>query len=264
MLQDFFRAIDSYSWLVLVCIFAGLSLAACLGKFTWRSKFKHDTTSSNELQIVLGATLSLFGLLVGFLVSVAISGYNMRVSAEENEAMAIGNALQHTALLQERHQAPAQAMLQDYLRLRIAFFEAADDQQRTQLRLESIQMQTTMWEFVSQLAQRQPDPVIVKVLDVSSALYITQQQTMASWRYHIPVAAWSILVIFGLCSNFLIGYNIRGKTGRNAFLFFIPAVTALALFMIAEIDAPGKGVIHVTPENLKDIRYLLEHRGLLQ
>ncbi|MDH5856421.1 hypothetical protein [Lampropedia aestuarii] len=264
MLQEFFGAIDGYSWIVLVCIFAGLSLAACLGKFSWGSRHQHDSSTAAELQIVLGATLSLFGLLVGFLVSVAINGYNSRVAAEENEATAIGNAFQHTSLLQERYQAPAEAMLQDYLRLRIAFFEASNDQQRAQLRLESMQVQTTMWEFISQLAQRQPDPVIAKALTVSSELYVSQQKTVASWRHQIPIAAWTILVIFGLCSNYLIGNNIRGKSGRNRLLFFMPAVTALTLFMIAEIDAPGKGVIHVTPENLKDILYMLEHRALMQ
>lgn len=66
-----------------------------------------------------------------------------------------------------------------------------------------------------------------------------------------------------MCSNFLIGYNIRGKSGSNTLIFIIPAVTALALFMIAEIDVPGKGIIHVSPDNLTAVRTTISNGGLM-
>ena len=46
-------------------------------------------------------------------------------------------------------------------------------------------------------------------------------------------------------------------------IFVIPAVTALALFMIAEIDVPGKGIIHVSPDNLESLRVTLSSGGLM-
>lgn len=69
--------------------------------------------------------------------------------------------------------------------------------------------------------------------------------------------------MFGLCSNFLIGYNVRGQKGSNRLIFIIPAITALALFMIAEIDVPGKGIIHVSPDNLQALLVTLSHGGLM-
>lgn len=262
-MQDFFRTIDSNSWLLLMGIFVSLSLAAFLGKFTWGRKPKRDPINEDGLKIVLGATLSLFGLLLGFILSFAISGYNTRVTAEENEAIAIGNALQRTTLLQAQHQGPAQKMLLDYLQLRIQFFDSSDDEQRAQARLASIRMQTRMWVLISNITKANPDPILTTALNACNDLYTTQQKTMASWRHQIPVAAWVILLVFGLCSNFLIGYNIRGDK-HNALIFITPAVTALALFMIAEIDVPGKGIIHVQPDNLKTISITLAHGGLIQ
>ncbi|MBX6965407.1 hypothetical protein [Alcaligenes faecalis] len=262
-MENFLYAIDSYSWLLLICIFISLSLAAFLGKFSWGRKFKRDAATEDELKIVLGATLSLFGLLIGFILSFAISGYNTRVAAEENEAIAVGNAFQRTTLLQESHQEQAKSILMDYLNLRSQFFETADEDQRAEIRMESIRMQTSMWTLISRIAKANPDPIIVTVLNACNDLYVAQQKTMASWRHQIPGAAWTILIIFGLCSNFLIGYNIRGKGGRNTLIFVIPAVTALALFMIAEIDVPGKGIIRVAPDNLKAIRVTVSSGGLM-
>lgn len=262
-MQDFFRTIDMYSWLLLICIFVGLSGAALLGKFTWGQRVKRDAVAEEEVKIVLGATLSLFGLLIGFILTFAIGGYNTRVAAEENEAIAVGNAFQRTSLLKDSHQGQARQILSDYLQLRTQFFETMDDTARAQIRLDSIRMQTRMWGLISNIAKASPDPVIATALNACNDLYTAQQKTMASWRHQIPAAAWAVLIVFGLCSNFLIGYNVRGKSGRDLMIYLVPAATALALFMIAEIDVPGKGIIHVEPSNLKAIGVTVASGGLL-
>lgn len=260
----FLNFVDNYSWTLLTSITLLLAVSAFAGKYMRGKRPEHDTVMDDELKIVLGATLSLFGLLIGFILSFAISGYNMRAAAEENEAVAIGNAFQRTTLLaKESHQDLAEKLLHEYLSLRIQFFETPDDDERARIRQESIQKQTHMWHLVSQLAKDNPNPVMATVLNASNELYTAQQKTMASWRHQIPGAAWVMLVVFAICSNFLIGYNVRGKRGSDVLLMVVPAITALALFMISEIDVPGKGVIHVTPYNLEAVRTTLDKGGLV-
>src|SRR5690606_19391049 len=131
---------------------------------------------------------------------------------------------------------------------------------RAALRLQSIHLQTKMWNFVSEVARKAPNPVSMSLVEACSQLYITQQKTMASWRHQVPMTAWLILIVFGVCSNFLIGYHMR--SGGRAWLLVVPFVSALALFMISEIDVPGKGVIHVTPQNLEALQVTLSKGGL--
>ncbi len=259
---EMLRFVDATSWALLLAMLCSLGLAALAGKFSWGRAASRDAAAEDDLKIVLGATLSLFGLLMGFTLSFAISGYNTRMSAEENEAIAIGNAFQWTAALDAGHQPQAQAMLQDYLSLRIRFFDTVDEGQRAQVRMESIRLQTRMWQLISKVAKASGDPQLGSALGASNALYVAQQKTMASWRRQIPGAAWAILMAFGLCSNFLIGYNSRGRPGGRALIFMVPVVTALTLFMIAEIDVPGKGIIHVVPDNLQAVRVTVENGGL--
>ncbi|CAM4218459.1 hypothetical protein [Kerstersia similis] len=255
-------AVDIYSWATLLALLGSLSLAALLGKYTWGRRFKHTNTTDDELKVVLGAALSLFALLIGFILSFAINGYNQRVMSEENEAIAIGNALQHTTLLDESQQEQAEAMLRQYLALRIQFFETNDDAQRAELRLQAIQLQTRMWTAISKIALAHPNTIFKTALDASSNLYTSQQKTMSSWRRQVPNAAWAILLMFGLCSSFMIGYNIRGREGSNLLILTFPVITALALFLIAEIDVPGRGLIQVVPSNLEAITVTLAHGGL--
>lgn len=168
-----------------------------------------------------------------------------------------------TTLLKESHQEQAKKILLEYLDQRTQFFAAMDDDRRAQVRIESIRTQTNMWMLISKVAKANPDPIIAMALNACNDLYVAQQKTMASWRHQIPGAAWFILIIFGVCSNFLVGYNVRGRSSRSAMIFVIPAVTALALFMIAEIDVPGKGIIHVSPDNLESLRVTLSSGGLM-
>lgn len=262
-MTTFIDFVDAYSWVMLLSILALLGSSAFLGKLVWKQHRKREATLDDELKIVLGATLSLFGLLMGFILSIAISGYNTRLAAEENEAIAIGNAFQRTTLLTgEGHKEHAEKLLHNYLDLRIRFFDTADEQERAAIRMESIRTQTHMWTLISRIAKQHPDPVIVSALNACNDLYTAQQKTMASWRHQIPGTAWVILILFGMCSNFLIGYNMRGKSGSHTLLLVVPAVTSLALFMISEIDIPGKGIIHVTPHNLEAVKVTLDGGGL--
>ena len=260
-MSELLALVDAESLKMLLAIFVVLALSSWVGSVIGRQQRKQNPAKDEGIKIVLGATLSLFGLLIGFLLSFAISGYNTRVSAEEHEAMALANAFQRTTLLPTTEaQAQAEAILDKYLASRVAFYQAPSDAERAALRMQSIQLQTKMWNFVSGVAKQAPNPVSMSLVEACNQLYISQQQTMASWRNQIPLAAWLILIVFGVCSNFLIGYHMRA--GSQAWLLVVPFVTALALFMISEIDVPGKGVIHVTPQNLEALQVTLSKGGL--
>lgn len=260
-MSELMSLVDAESMKMLLAIFFVLALSAWAGSAVARRQKKVDPAKEEGLQIVLGATLTLFGLLIGFLLSFAISGYNARVSAEENEAMALASAFQRTNLLPMAiAQEQAEAILHQYLAARIAFYHEEDYGQRMALRMQSIELQTKMWNFVSAAAKQSPNQLTISLVDACGELYISQQKTMASWHDQIPLAAWLILIVFGVCSNFLLGYTTRAD--GPGWLLVVPFVTALALFMIAEIDVPGKGVIHVTPLNLEALKVTLSKGGL--
>ncbi|MCW2255177.1 hypothetical protein M2263_001268 [Providencia alcalifaciens] len=86
---------------------------------------------------------------------------------------------------------------------------------------------------------------------------------MASWRHQITNEAWFLLIFFAISANMLIGFNIRGTKGKNWLILILPSLTTLALFMIAEIDIPGEGVIHVTPNDLISLQEYLFKGGAL-
>jgi len=182
-MAELLTLVDADSLKRLLVIFFVLSLSAWAGRAIGNRQSEADPAKDESLSIVLGATLSLFGLLIGFLLSFAISGYNTRVSSEENEAMAVANAFQLTALLPTSSaQQQAETLLDKYLASRIAFYHAQDEAERATMRMRSIEVQTKMWNFVSEVAKQTPNQVSMSLVEACGQLYITQQKTMASWR----------------------------------------------------------------------------------
>lgn len=238
------------SILLFVITFILLVISAYVGKYIFKRKSAHEEATDDEAKIILGAILSLLGLLIGFVLSISINGYNNRQQTEENEAIAIGTAYQRAQLLSTDDRGKASQLIQQYLEARIEFFKSGISDENNQWRMTSLEKQSQLWEIAVKEASQTPNPIVASVLSAFSDLYLSQQKTMVSWRHQIPNATWFLLIFFAICSNILIGYNIRGTKGKNWLILILPSLTTLALFMIAEIDVPGEGMIHVTPDDL--------------
>lgn len=250
MIDDIVNVVAMNSVLLFLVIFLLMMGSALVGKHLFIKRRKGDGRADDEAKIILGALLSLLFLLMGFILSIAISGYNAREETEVQEAIAIANAMQSTALLSEQGQQQAVPLLEDYLATRIAFFNASTHIYSTELQLKTITLQKELWGIATREAKSSSVNGFSTVLNSYNQLYNSQVQTTAGWRDQIPVAAWILLIIFSIAANFLIGHNIRGLPGRNTLIITLPLLTTMALFMIAEIDVPGEGVIYVKPDNL--------------
>src|SRR5215471_2666133 len=107
-------------------------LAAQGGAFI-RSKIHRLEDQPHDYDIVLTATLTLLGLVIGFSFSMVISRYDQRKNYEEEEANAVGTEYLRVALLPASDTAKARELLRNYLNERILFFETNDTQRLRQI-----------------------------------------------------------------------------------------------------------------------------------
>lgn len=196
-------------------------------------------------------------LLTGFAFSVAINGYTARKQSQTREAQAAERAWQYTSQLPDDLQHKARGVLRDYLDERIHFF--LDDSVqggRSWSRLAQGNQQQ-LWQLVSPAVAKNPSAVMADLLAVFSELRASQQQTGAVWRRHIPDAAWLVLIMFSMSSCCLSGRLLSGQRKTVVYLLALPGLMSLTLFMVAEIDIPGQGIIRVTPEDIEQVAVTL-------
>ncbi len=233
-----------------ICALMLVSLWACarLGVFLRKRRVTDDESHKDEYGIVLSATLTLLGLLIGFSFSMAIGRYEQRKDYEEEEANAIGTEYIRVDLLSDPVRAKLKAELARYLDLRIRRYEAHASHDFTELAAETAQLQDEMWNEVTKAAVATPDPVRATAVTGMNDVINRQGYTQAARWNRIPLTAWGLMAAIALFSNFLIGFG--AKKVSNYVLLVVPLVISVSFFLIADIDSPQGGLIRVAPQNL--------------
>jgi hypothetical protein len=245
-----------YPVLVFALAFVSLSLASAAGAWVRKRYPRVSDEQKDDLSVILGATLTLLALIIGFSFSMATNRYDQRKNFEEAEANAIGTEYLRADLLPSADAASVRQLLSDYTNQRILFYTNTDDAQRTRVDERVNQFEADLWNAARGPAATQPTPIAALVLAGMNDVINSQGYTQAAYWNRIPTAAWYLLAAIALCCNVLFGYRMQ-TTGKLALV--LPFVVSISLLLIADIDAPRHGLIHVSPQNLQSLAKSLEH-----
>jgi hypothetical protein len=225
-----------------------LWLSARIGLFVRMRQLKEEIDVHQDLDIIVSATLTLVGLIIGFSFSMVISRYDQRKNYEEAEANAIGTEYLRADLLPSADRSNVRALLRNYLDQRILFYETRDDYALSQIDATTAQLQTELWSAVRIPAGAQPTPMLALAVSGMNDVLNSHGYTQAAWWNRIPSGAWFLMAAVAICSNVLIGYDCcRARAVR---LLVLPLVLCSAFYAIADIDSPRRGAIRVHAQNL--------------
>ncbi len=215
-----------------------------------RSRWPLSAEDRDDFGFVQSAALTLLGLIIGFSFSMATGRYDQRKNYEEAEANAIGTEYFRVGVLPASDTARLRAQLAKYLDLRIAFYQARNPSALQRINADTTQLQAEMWSTVQTPAVAQPSPVTALALAGMNDVLNAQGYTQAAWWNRIPAAAWRLMIAIAVCCNLLVGYAARSPHPKNALLLILPLLISIAFLLIADIDSPRGGLIHISPQNL--------------
>ncbi len=253
------KMLMNFPVLVFIVSTSVLSLATYLGRRIGAKKAPDEDSSRQEFDIVMGATLTLLGLIIGFTFSMAVSRYDQRKNDEEEEANAIGTEYLRVDFLPAAQAAETRRILEEYLQLRIAFYTSRSAGDVQKINDETNQLEQRLWSSVQVPAAAQPLPTMVPAVTGMNDVINTQGYTQAAWWNRIPVSAWNLMMMIAICSNILVGYRLRHATPM--LLITLPVIVSLSFLLIADIDSPRGGIIRLQPQNLVSLSQSLGHPG---
>ena len=225
-----------------------LFLAAQLGDQLRKKGLPLKEEERGDYGVVLGATLTLLGLLIGFTFSMAVSHYDQREKNEEAEANAIGTEYVRADLLPAKDNSRVRDLLGKYTDQRVLFYKTQDQQRIVKINAETAELLNDLWSAVRPAAAAQPTAVVALAVSGMNDVLNSQRYTQAAWWDRIPIAAWVLMAAIAICCNLLIGYCAHQKDFR--IFIIVPVAVSIAFFLICEIDSPRGGTIHVAPQNL--------------
>jgi hypothetical protein len=245
--REMFNPFD-YPRLILVGSFLFFWAAAWIG----RSLHRHmQAPDHEELRFVLGGTLTLLGLIIGFTFSMSVTRYDQRKNYEEQEANAIGTEYVRADLLPAADAAKVRTLLKNYLDQRIVEYETRNREELRQIDARTARLQNEMWSTVTAPATAQPTPIAALVVAGMNDVLNSQGYTQAAWWNRIPTAAWILMIIISIFCNLLLGFGSHEK--KAVVLLILPVALAISLLLISDIDSPRSGLIHVRPQNLESL-----------
>jgi len=223
---------------------------AHVGAFFRARRLEQQSVLHEDLAFILGAALTLLGLIIGFTFSMAVSRYDQRKNLEEEEANAIGTEYLRASLLPAGDATRVRALLRDYTEQRLLKYTTHDESQLKQIASETARLQNEMWVAVTKPVAEQPALIALVIAGMNDVLN-SQGYTQAAWWNRIPTAAWVLVLAICVLCNVLVGYVVRGRSGLQ--FMILPIALAICLSLIADIDSPRRGLIHVRPQNLESL-----------
>ena len=242
--------IVDYPVLVFAISFVGLWLSAWLGAFLSRKGLIVHQGVRDDFGVILAATLTLLGLIIGFSFSMATGRYDQRKNLEEAEANAIGTEYVRIELLPAASAARARALLTRYLDERILYYSTRDEERVREIDARVARLQAELWSAIRAPALANPTPVMALVVSGMNDVLNSQSYTQAAWWNRIPPAAWILMAAIAVCCNVLAGYRAHDFKKEAVLLLVLPLVVSISFFLVADIDSPRSGLILVKPQNL--------------
>jgi len=258
--------ISDFPLVILALSFVGLWLSAQIGGSLQKKLLPLQEDEWKDLDTVLAATLTLLGLIIAFSFSAAVDRYNQRKRCEAEEANAIGTEYLRIDLLPVADATKTRELLRNYLDQRVLFYETGramfyetgNERQLRQIDADTARLETELWSAVRAAAGAQPTPTIALAVVGMNDVLNAKGYTQAAWWNRVPRAAWSLMIAVAIFCNLLLGYDARRKHILQ--FMVLPLVLSVAFLLIADIDSPRGGLIHVLPQNLVGLSQSLHSR----
>jgi hypothetical protein len=238
-----------FPFIVFALSLVGLWSSAKLGVYL-QSRRALKEMEREDVGIILGATLTLLGLIIGFTFSMAVSRYDQRKLYEEDEANAIGTEYVRAGILPQADAARVRTMLRAYVDQRVLFYSTRDRQRLAGIKAATSRLQNDLWSIMEPVAAAQPTQTVALVVSGMNDVLNSEGYTQASWWNRIPVAAWMLMAAIAICGNVLVGYNGHHTAPKVMQFFVLPLLISIAFLLIADLDSPNGGLIRVAPQNL--------------
>jgi hypothetical protein len=241
-------------FIVTLALFSGAALFGL-----WLQTWKDGDLKPEEFSVktLLGASLGLFGVLLGFTFSMANSRFEERRQLEITEGSGLEIVWLRTSFLAEPARSTERSLLRRYVPVRIGFFDAGPDLRGyEEILRESTSLQKQMWRVASDEVTAHRDPPTVQFLAaLGDSVQATEKRTAAA-ENRIPALSWAILLLLGMMASVLLGADLRSRSYLLRGMLQVALAAALALTY--DIDTPSKGFVQVGQQSMLRAQQLID------
>jgi hypothetical protein len=205
-----------------------------------RQRRRRDTEGSSTIE---GAIFALFGLLLAFTFSGAVTRFDNHRLLLTEEVNDIGTAYLRLDLLPAEKQPELRQLFRDYTNSRLHLF----DEVGAEITPETARLQRAIWQRATAAASSpgaNSDATKLLLPAINDMIDITSTRQNAFNMHPPPVVYW-LLFVFSGGAALMAGYSM--KPGGRDWLYSIALALAVTLtvYTILDVENPRRGLIRL-------------------
>lgn len=199
-----------------------------------------EAVVSNAIE---GAIFGLFGLLLAFTFSGAVSRFDAHRQLLTQEASDISTAYLRLDLLPAEAQPALRQLFRDYTTSRLHLYDAVS----AEISPETVQLQREIWQRSTAAAispGANPDATKLLLPAINDMIDITSTRQNA-FNMHPPDVVYWLLFVFSGGAALMAGYSM--KAGPRDWMYSIALALAVTLtvYTILDVEYPRRGLIRL-------------------
>jgi hypothetical protein len=243
----------------LIClVLMGVLLAASEMGFWLKGRMKAGSNSIEkaDIALIVGALLTLLGLLLGFSYAMSVGRFETRRQLVIEEANAIGTTYLRAKTLPDPRSSEIQELLRQYAALRVEIGGMADDAPERIRGMDNRtkELQGLLWSHAAALARENTSPVIAVFLLTLNEMIDFHTKRLAEFYNRVPFSIYLVLFVVSAMTLWLMGYYFGSHRKRVQILTTVVALlVALVMWLIMDLDQPMRGAIRASQQSLIDL-----------
>jgi len=215
-------------------------------------KDKSDQSDAG-VGVMVGAALALLGLLLAFVINIAIGIFNDRRQLVVLEANAIDTTYLRAGYLAEPYGVESRQLLREYVNLRLEVFDPG----KTDAAIaRSIQIQDELWVRAEEVARENPGPTVALYLSsLNEIIDLHTERINAELGFRVPPIV--VLGMYGvaLLTMILVGVHHSYRENRNTIaVIIVVLILSLAFLLVIGLDRSNTGLIQIPQKALIDLQ----------
>ena len=256
-------------WGILLMTFAFVWGMTEFGHFTGAHRSRTRVSDDEQrINVMTGANLGLMGFILVFSFNGAAGHHGERKRLVLEEVNAIETAHLRSSLVDPAVGKPIQALLEQYVALRVSAAPGGETPDNRDSLLSMIEqteeLQLRMWRHIEQLAGQQDfGPRESLLVDAINEVYdIHGLRVYAVLNSRVPISIWAMLYMVLSLAMFGMGYY-TGMNGRRSPISRAALTLSVSMVMtlIADLDRPTTGLVRGDQSSLQTLLKNLESRS---
>jgi hypothetical protein len=246
-------------WAFFLAAVVAIMLAHEFGYRIGRARGRRaDKESDGPVGGMVAAELGLLAFLLAFTFGSAASRFDNRRQVLLDESNAIGTAYLRAEMLPEPHRAEVRRLLREYVDVRIAATQGGSVDEAIR---RSEALHGKLWAEAVAATEKDPRsiPVGLFVQALNEVIDLHAKRVTVGLRSRIPLPVWVVLFSVAILAFAAMGYHGGlTRTSRSPAVFVVALTFSVVIWLVADLDRPGQGVLEVSQQPMIDLRNSME------